>query len=84
MDANLELGLAIDARHYGPAAQILNDLKVASVSLLTNNPDKVEALQGLGVDVSGRVALDVPPSDIARSYLETKAARLGHLITNGE
>ena len=82
MDANLELGHEVDARHYGSAAQILNDLKVASVRLLTNNPDKVRELELLGVDVSDRVALNVAPSDIARNYLETKAVRMGHLLTS--
>ena len=81
VDANLELGHEVDARHYGSAAQILNDLKVASVRLLTNNPDKVRELELLGVDVSDRVALNVAPSEIARDYLETKANRMGHLLT---
>ncbi|MCP3977190.1 MAG: bifunctional 3,4-dihydroxy-2-butanone-4-phosphate synthase/GTP cyclohydrolase II [bacterium] len=80
VEANLALGLAIDARHYGIAAQILNDLKVASVKLLTSNPAKVDALAALGVDVSGRQALVVPVSERNRAYLETKAAKLGHLI----
>lgn len=80
VDANLELGLAVDARHYGPAAQILNDLKVASVRLLTNNPSKVAELEKLGVEVTGRQPIDVAPSEISKSYLETKANRMGHLI----
>ncbi len=80
VDANLELGLAVDARHYGLAAQILNDLKVASVVLLTNNPHKVHDLQTLGVDVSGRAALEIPANDKNGDYLATKAHRLGHLI----
>ncbi|NND01329.1 MAG: bifunctional 3,4-dihydroxy-2-butanone-4-phosphate synthase/GTP cyclohydrolase II [Acidimicrobiia bacterium] len=82
VDANLELGLAVDARHYGPAAQILNDLKVASVSLLTNNPTKVEELQKLGVEVSGRTPLAVIPTDVSKDYLETKATRMGHLLSS--
>lgn len=80
VDANLQLGLAVDARHYGPAAQIINDLKIASVRLLTNNPAKVEALVNLGVEVSGRQPLVIPVSERSKAYLETKAARLGHLI----
>jgi len=80
VDANVELGLAIDARHYGPAAQILNDLKVASVRLLTNNPAKVAELHALGVDVVGRVPLEIAPTERSRAYLNTKARRLGHLI----
>ena len=80
VDANLQLGFAVDARHYGPAAQILNDLKIASVVLLTNNPAKVSGLQQLGVEVSGRKPLEMAPTELTRDYLATKAARLGHLI----
>lgn len=80
VDANLKLGLAVDARHYGPAAQILNDLKVASVRLLTNNPAKVAELQTLGVEVTQRVPLAIKPTEITKGYLETKVTRMGHLI----
>lgn len=80
VDANLALGLAVDARHYGLAAQILNDLKVASVTLLTSNPAKVHALEELGVEVSKRRSLVIPVSERSRAYLHTKAARLGHLM----
>lgn len=80
VEANLELGFAADARHYGVAAQILNDLKVSSVRLLTNNPDKVEQLVDLGVDVSERRPHIIGSSDVAARYLETKATKLGHLI----
>ena len=80
VDANLQLGLAVDARHYGPAAQIINDLKIASVVLLTNSPAKVAAIEALGVDVAGRRPLVMAPTDRSRAYLETKAKRLGHLI----
>jgi 3,4-dihydroxy 2-butanone 4-phosphate synthase/GTP cyclohydrolase II len=82
VDANLELGLAVDARHYGPAAQILNDLKVASVRLLTNNPAKVAELAQLGVEVTGREPLVMPANDRSKAYLETKASRMGHLISS--
>ena len=80
VDANLELGLAVDARHYGPAAQIINDLKIASVRLLTNNPAKMADLQRLGVEVAGREPLEIEATARSRGYLATKAARLGHLI----
>ena len=82
VDANLELGLAVDARHYGPAAQILNDLKVASVRLLTNNPAKVDELEQLGVEVTGRAPLVIPANDRSKAYLETKASRMGHLMAS--
>jgi len=80
VDANLQLGFAVDARHYGPAAQIINDLKIASVVLLTNNPAKVSGLQQLGVEVSGRRPLEMVPTERTKNYLATKASRLGHLI----
>ena len=84
VEANLELGFAADARHYGVAGQILNDLKVSSVRLLTNNPDKVEQLGRLGIDVVERVPHGTTANGTARSYLRTKAAKLGHLIDDDE
>ncbi|PJJ55831.1 3,4-dihydroxy 2-butanone 4-phosphate synthase/GTP cyclohydrolase II [Mumia flava] len=78
VDANLTLGLPIDARHYADAAQILRDLKVSSVRLLTNNPDKVAALQRYGVAVAGRAPLAIAPTADNLRYLQTKAERMGH------
>jgi len=80
VDANIELGFAADARHYGSAAQIINDLKVGSVLLMTNNPTKVADLAKFGVEVSGREPLEIDPTERTRDYLATKASRLGHLI----
>jgi 3,4-dihydroxy 2-butanone 4-phosphate synthase/GTP cyclohydrolase II len=84
VEANLELGFAADARHYGVAGQILNDLKVSSVRLLTNNPRKVEQLEALGVEVAERVPHVITSSGVASRYLHTKAAKLGHLIDTDE
>ena len=84
VEANLDLGFAIDARHYGVAAQILNDLKVSSVRLLTNNPKKLEQLELLGVNVAERTSHVIANSEIARSYLRTKAAKLGHLLDDDD
>jgi 3,4-dihydroxy 2-butanone 4-phosphate synthase / GTP cyclohydrolase II len=78
VDANLDLGLPADARHYGAATQILRDLGVGSVRLLTNNPDKVESLQEYGVPVVERVSLAVRPNDHNLGYLLTKRDRMGH------
>jgi GTP cyclohydrolase II len=80
VDANLRLGFAADARKYHVASAMLADLDVASVKVLTNNPDKVEALRADGVIVSGRVEMDVIPNQHNRGYLDTKRQRMGHLI----
>lgn len=80
VEANLDLGLPADARDYGSAAQILRDLGVSSVRLLTNNPTKVEAMNEAGIKVTDRLPLMVPPSDINHGYLRAKAEKLGHLL----
>ena len=80
VDANLRLGFAADARKYHVASAMLADLNVLSVQVLTNNPDKVEALRSDGVLVSGRVGMDVIPNQHNRGYLDTKRQRMGHLI----
>ena len=80
VDANLELGLPADAREYSTGAQILADLGVRSVRLLTNNPAKVSGLSGFGIEVAGRVALPVSPTPENLRYLTVKRDRLGHLI----
>ncbi len=78
VDANLDLGLPADARHYGTATQVLKDLKVESVRLLTNNPDKVRNLEDYGVPVAERVPLTPHPNDHNLAYLLTKRDRMGH------
>jgi 3,4-dihydroxy 2-butanone 4-phosphate synthase/GTP cyclohydrolase II len=80
VDANLELGLPADAREYSTGAQILADLGVRSVRLLTNNPAKVSGLSAFGVEVTGRVALPVLPTPENLRYLTVKRDRLGHQI----
>ncbi len=80
VDANLDLGLPADARHYGAATQILKDLGVRSVRLLTNNPAKTEGLQAYGVPVVERVALTPHPNDHNLGYLRTKRDRMGHVL----
>jgi 3,4-dihydroxy 2-butanone 4-phosphate synthase/GTP cyclohydrolase II len=81
VEANLHLGFAPDAREYGIGAQILCDLGVRKMRLITNNPVKRAGIEGYGLEVSGLVPLQVPPNDINRRYLETKKTKLGHLFT---
>ncbi|MGC9668607.1 bifunctional 3,4-dihydroxy-2-butanone-4-phosphate synthase/GTP cyclohydrolase II [Planosporangium sp. 12N6] len=80
VDANLELGLPADARDYGTGAQILVDLGVRSMRLLTNNPAKRAGLEGYGLKVLGRVGLPVRPHPENVRYLRTKRDRMGHLL----
>ncbi len=82
-EANVKIGHPVDARHYGVDAQILHDLKVTGVRLLTNNPEKIEQLRMYGVEVTDRIPLWVGQNDHNRFYLETKEAKLGHLGANG-
>ncbi|TWH00055.1 3,4-dihydroxy 2-butanone 4-phosphate synthase/GTP cyclohydrolase II [Nocardioides sp. J9] len=78
VDANLDLGLPADARHYGAATQILKDLGIEEVRLLTNNPDKVSSLEDYGIKVAERVPLTPHPNDHNLAYLLTKRDRMGH------
>jgi 3,4-dihydroxy 2-butanone 4-phosphate synthase/GTP cyclohydrolase II len=80
VDANLDLGLPADARHYTAASQILRDLGVGRVRLLTNNPGKVAALEEYGVTVTERVPLTPRPNDHNIAYLRTKRDRMGHVL----
>jgi len=78
VDANTELGLAADARDYGTGAQILVDLGVRTMRLLTNNPDKRAGLEGYGLEIVDRVPLPVHPTPENLRYLRTKRDRMGH------
>ncbi|WP_122817323.1 bifunctional 3,4-dihydroxy-2-butanone-4-phosphate synthase/GTP cyclohydrolase II [Nocardioides pantholopis] len=80
VDANLDLGLPADARHYGTATQILKDLGVEAVRLLTNNPGKVSDLEDYGITVTERVPLTPHPNDHNLAYLLTKRDRMGHVL----
>ncbi|RYE78344.1 MAG: GTP cyclohydrolase II, partial [Myxococcales bacterium] len=84
VDANLDLGLPADARHYGAATQILRDLGVGSVRLMTNNPDKTSSLEAYGVPVAERVAMTTHPNDHNIAYLRTKRDRMGHALDLNE
>ena len=80
VDANVMLGHQPDERDYSVAALILKDLNVQSVQLLTNNPEKIESLQGLGVTVSNRIPLQPNVTAENANYLQTKVQRMNHLL----
>ncbi len=80
VQANLDLGLPIDARDYSAAAQILRDLGVNQVKLMTNNPAKVDFLELAGIKVTERVPVKVDRNEANRTYLEAKAKKLGHIL----
>ena len=84
VEANLELGFKEDLRDYGIGAQILRDLHIDTISLLTNNPRKIAGLEGYGIKVIERVPLEVAPRDSNIHYLRTKQRKLGHLLSNLE
>jgi 3,4-dihydroxy 2-butanone 4-phosphate synthase/GTP cyclohydrolase II len=84
VDANLDQGLPADARHYGTEAQILHDLKVSSVRLMTNNPMKIKALEEFGIEVRDRVSLVVGLNGDNEAYMAAKVSRLGHLVGHPE
>ncbi|KAL3527596.1 hypothetical protein ACH5RR_012252 [Cinchona calisaya] len=79
VEANEELGLPVDSREYGIGAQILRDLGVRTMKLMTNNPAKYVGLKGYGLSVAGRVPLLTPITRENRRYLETKRAKMGHI-----
>ena len=80
VEANERLGFKPDQRDYGIGAQILGELGVRSMRLLTNNPRKFVGLEGYGLSVSASLALEVPTTGLARSYLRTKKAKMGHTL----
>jgi len=82
VEANERLGFKADQRDFALPAEILKALKVTSVRLLSNNPEKVEALENAGVRVLERVPCEVKPSPHAEEYLKTKKEKLGHIFTS--
>ncbi len=78
--ANEKLGFAPDVRDYGIGCQILRDLGVKKMRLMTNNPSKYVALDGFGLEIVERVPIEIPPTDGTREYLATKKAKMGHLL----
>ena len=82
IEANQSLGFESDLRHYGVGAQILQDLGIAKLRLLTNNPRKVAGLSGFDLEIVDRVPVEASVNDENRRYLRTKKARLGHILAN--
>jgi 3,4-dihydroxy 2-butanone 4-phosphate synthase/GTP cyclohydrolase II len=80
VEANERLGLAVDMRCYEQCAEILRDLGLNRVRLMSNNPEKIRALEEMGLNVVERVSLGFPPTDAARGYLRTKKEKMGHLL----
>jgi GTP cyclohydrolase II len=79
IEANLRLGHAIDLRDYALPVQILRFLNVRSVRLMTNNPEKIDAVLSSGIEIAERVSADVPGGPHSEHYVATKRERLGHL-----
>jgi len=81
VEANVHLGLPIDARDYQVAAEILKDLRFYQIKLLTNNPQKVKGLEKYGIKVAAQVSLEASPNKVNRGYLLAKKHKLGHKLT---
>ena len=80
VDANIQLGFAPDLREYWVGAQILRDLGIKSLQLLTNNPSKIYGLDGFGIKVANRVPIEIEPQKYDFNYLKVKKDRMGHVF----
>jgi len=80
VEANERLGLDVDGRQYEQCAEILRDLGLSKVRILSNNPDKIRALEQYGLEVIERVSLEIPTTKAASHYLRTKKEKMGHLL----
>ncbi|MGB5892817.1 MAG: bifunctional 3,4-dihydroxy-2-butanone-4-phosphate synthase/GTP cyclohydrolase II [Ignavibacteriaceae bacterium] len=82
VEANEALGFKPDLRDYGTGAQILKDLGLKKIRLMTNNPKKIIGLKGYDLEIVERVPIEIPPNEVNHNYLKTKRERLGHLLNN--
>ena len=80
VEANLELGFDADMRDYGIGAQILDDLGLRTIDLLTNNPRKIVGLEGYGIKITRTIPIKIRPNKNNLKYLQTKKAKLDHLL----
>jgi len=80
VEANVALGFEADLRDYGIGAQILTDLGINSIRLITNNPRKIVGLEGYGLEIVERVPIEIDPNEFNRNYLDTKRDKLGHFL----
>ena len=81
VEANQRLGFDADQRDYSICAEIVKDFGVSQVRLLSNNPDKLKALEDAGVQVLERIPIEIPPRGSSRNYLKTKKEKLGHWLS---
>jgi 3,4-dihydroxy 2-butanone 4-phosphate synthase/GTP cyclohydrolase II len=80
VEANEALGFKADQRDYGIGAQILAELGVVKIRMMTNNPRKFVGLEGYGLEITERIPIEIAPTDISRGYLETKKRKMGHIL----
>ena len=83
VEANEILGFKADLRDYGIGAQILADLGLRKIRIMTNNPKKIVGLQGYSLEIVERISMEINPNEINERYLKTKRDKMGHLILNG-
>jgi 3,4-dihydroxy 2-butanone 4-phosphate synthase/GTP cyclohydrolase II len=81
VEANIALGLPVDKRDYGIGSQILADLGVKELRIITNNPRKIFGLEGYGMKIVGRVPMQTEPTQYNKRYIATKRSKLGHMFT---
>ncbi len=82
VQANLDLGFPADLRDYGIGAQILVDLGVRKMRMMTNNPKKIKGLEGYGLEIVDRVPIEMPVKDENRRYMQTKKDKMGHILAS--
>jgi len=80
VEANKKLGLPVDARTYEPGAQVLKELGLTTIKLLTNNPKKIKGIEKFGLKITKRIPIKTKPTKFNKKYLETKKNKMGHLL----